>query len=71
MADYPQWRKDRCPHCAAGIVMHWYNGDHVHWYDDNRHPNHQPKCSAPTADELIAELEEQVAKLEEQLATHK
>jgi hypothetical protein len=51
MTTYPDWRKKRCVHCAAGVPMSQRDG--FHW-TGNHNP---PKCTAPTEAEYIAELE--------------
>lgn len=63
MTDYPQWRKDRCEYCKAGIPLgvkakfaicqtHWSAAERG-WY----------LCTAPDVDEYIAALEAELADM--------
>ena len=58
---YPQWRRDRCVHCAAGLGMSCL--DKYHWVNGDGHL----RCTAPTADERIAELEAKLAEARDEL----
>jgi hypothetical protein len=61
VTNYPKWKTERCVHCAAGMPMCARDG--YHW-TSNPEP---PQCTAPTADEYIAELEAKIAELEKPL----
>ena len=51
---YPGWRREKCPHCAAGLPK--YPVHFVPQFHDDGSDN-PPDCAAPTAEERIAELE--------------
>ncbi len=63
--EYPQWRKDRCEHCAAGVPMSTTEPA-KHWISGRRLTTWSP-CTAPTEAEYIAKLEDDVKALKIEL----